>query len=161
MTEYVEYTVEEVYNALKKDGFEHLRGQWTSTDMDGAIVGACVLGQTAINLGVHANSEFNGAFNLVYQLNTFPVDKSNPWAIAYDIDLPRGAGDTIIHWNDMEDDAYYDEYGDYDPEEEGPIWYLKTYAEVAKMAYEVLSPHFKETIKLAKREWKLPEVSNV
>lgn len=51
------FTVREVYDALAKNGFEHLRENWFDGWNNGKPVGACVLGQGALNLGVLADNE--------------------------------------------------------------------------------------------------------
>jgi hypothetical protein len=49
------FLVKEIYDALDKNGFEHLRGTWFEGWNDGKPVGACVLGQAALNLNVVAD----------------------------------------------------------------------------------------------------------
>lgn len=154
-------TVEEVYNALVKNGFEHLRGEWISY-LDGKLAGGCALGQTAINLGVFAYSPFEddlytaGVYldwankywkndnsgwkqtkpkvrTIANELDKFEVSPSSPWFTGED------AGGTIMGWNDAID---------WNADAEGRIYKLKTYQEVAQMAYDVLSPHFKKKVTL-------------
>lgn len=133
------FTVKQVYDALAKDGFEHLRAQWTAQDIHGVITGACVLGQAAINLGV-VPSDDDSEFSLLYQLNKFDVEPNSKW------DTGDKAGSTIVLWNDKRS---YDRTG-------ATIGYwLNTYKEVTAMAYDVLSPHFDKTITLEKKEWKI------
>lgn len=46
-----EFTVREVFDALKQNGFEHIRSMWQDTH-NGSLTGGCILGQGAANLGV-------------------------------------------------------------------------------------------------------------
>lgn len=43
-------TVKEVFEAIEKNGFEHLRREWLTRDKNGKIIAGCVLGQAAVNL---------------------------------------------------------------------------------------------------------------
>lgn len=138
----VEFTVEQVFNALAQDGFEHLRGQWTAQDLNGVITGGCVLGQTAVNLGVASTYDDEENFNLQEQLNRFVVAPDSKWYI----NDSAHCGDTIIHWNDR---LAFDTYG----YENG--YALKTYAEVIEMARDILFPYFDEKVVLAEKEWKI------
>ena len=144
MDEFKEYTVREVYEALKQDGFEHLRGEWTSTDMDGVINGGCVLGQTAVNLGVLdcviRSTDETDPHSLMGQLNQLEVAQDSPWFVEY----PMGM--TITSWNDKEK---------YDEEGESTGYYLETYQEVTAMAYAVLEPHFDKIVTLKAKEWRV------
>lgn len=45
-------TVREVFEAIKENGFEHLRREWLQTSSDGKVIAGCVLGQAGVNLGV-------------------------------------------------------------------------------------------------------------
>lgn len=49
----LEKTVEDIYNALDKNGFTYLRGQWFEFNEKGQATGGCVLGQAALNLGAY------------------------------------------------------------------------------------------------------------
>lgn len=131
----MDITVRDVYNALKQNGFEHIRRDWTRADIEGVITGACVLGQAALNLGVDANT-YSG--NLVSALNAFEVSTHNKWA--FNKEETYGVGDTIINWNDKQD-------------ENGLYWVLPTYADVVKMAYAVMRPHFDKPIHLTEKNW--------
>lgn len=47
--------VSEILEAIEKNGYKHVRGQWFHSDMtnEGIITkGACIMGQAAINLGI-------------------------------------------------------------------------------------------------------------
>lgn len=48
-------TIREVYEAIEKNGFNHLREEWVRTTKSGKVIAGCVLGQAAVNLGVLPN----------------------------------------------------------------------------------------------------------
>lgn len=151
------FTIEEVFENLKKNGFEHLRGEWFSGNK-----AACVLGQAALNLKVLANDEDSDvvvdllfsdseediyeeveyralSYSLLNQLNRWRY-RNKKWLAENDFVAP-GLGDVIIHWNDkykvvFEGGIYVRKYA------------LPTYQDVVDMAYEVLKPHFNKTVKL-------------
>lgn len=50
----VTITGKDLLEAIKKNGFEHLRGQWFAGN-DGKVTGACIIGQAAINLGADSD----------------------------------------------------------------------------------------------------------
>lgn len=55
-----EFTVRDIYNAIDKNGWDHLRGMWFDEwDADGKPHAGCVLAQAAINLNVASSSEDN------------------------------------------------------------------------------------------------------
>jgi len=159
--EYKTFTVEEIFEALKKNGLTHLRGQWISAP-DQKVVGACVLGQAAYNLGVPANGDYEpkqGYGNLYEELVNFEVTES-PWlneefykGSSYwdsSIDAPfEGAeesnvADLIIFWNDRReykvgDNGMFIATGE---------WKLKTYDDVVNMAREIMEPFFSNEVKL-------------
>lgn len=141
--EYDTFTIKQIYDALAKNGFQHLRGKWTSQDINGVTVGACVLGQAALNLGVVDHSAYDEEDTLVAVLNQFDVDPDSKW-FNYDQD---GVGSTIVYWNDLEEID----------QDDNPLGYtLKTYPEVVAMAYDLLSPIFDQTVSIATKEWSLP-----
>jgi len=145
--QYKEYTVEQVYKALAANGFDHLRGQWFSQHIDGTIHGGCVLAQAALNLGVSANTS---DFSLAAMLNKFEVNKNSKWLKTPNVYSDRlgysKLGDVIIYWNDLIDPKTRIGY------------YLKTYQDVAKMAWELMKPFFKETISLEVKDYKFIKV---
>lgn len=164
----VDTTVREVYKALKKNGFEHIRGTWSTAE------GGCVLMQTAWNLDVRATGwaghedaiasigeppngtkAYNewqdkyykevdrlNSFALERQLDKWTVPDDSPWSD--DETRGSGLGAVIIHWNDK---SVYDE------KMQEVRWALPTYEDVAKMAYDLLSPHFDEPVQLVKYEY--------
>lgn len=161
----IEVDIEDVYKALKKNGFEHLRGQWF--DLAGDKKGACVLGQAAMNLGVYAALEgasystqywYNEAIeighyqelrnfahdhSLAEALNEFQLENpaTNPWTPICDWGMDEyRIGSVIIYWNDLVER---------DPDGNFVGYELKTYAEVAEMAYDVLKPFFGQKITVA------------
>lgn len=90
-------TQEELLEAAKKNGFEHVAGYWfrsnnyNAYDSDARVVGrkdepitaACFMGQVAINLGVEGNSLFHALNEHFARL-----------------------GDNIVYWNDSEQNSY-------------------------------------------------------
>lgn len=138
-------TVKEVWEALDKNGLEHVRGVWFDY-MDGKISGGCVLAQTGLNLNaVPTNESGHGnisgvrgfsPYTIAEQLDKFEAPKEGPWGQ----DSHEGAGGAIIYWNDK---------AEYDSEAKRIEYVLKTYREVSKMAYEILSPYFDKTVELA------------
>lgn len=197
-TEYIEgvkvykVPVSKVYQALKEENghVELIRGEWFSygdspRGDSGVVIGACILGQGSINMGVVSGAANNlgqgisfqkeGAnLTLVDQLNRFSVPELSKWHAG------SGVGSTIIYWNDLQsncrgghgpdgtwthDQVTWDEIWDNDTgeviepypfDEEAKCTYgyeLDTYEEVLKMAYDLLLPHFSETVYLAAYEY--------
>src|SRR5258708_27766379 len=101
-------TIREVYEAIAKNGFEHLRKEWLCTNNDGVVIGGCVLQQAALNLGVQGPSRYLSIvssadkYSLVEQLNQYTLRKNSKWAkfAALYGTQARGLGNVIIHWND-------------------------------------------------------------
>jgi len=60
------FTVRAVYDALAKNGFEHLRENWFDGWNNGKPVGACVLGQAALNLDIIADNEGDKRWGALY-----------------------------------------------------------------------------------------------
>jgi hypothetical protein len=149
-----EVTVEEVYKALALNGFEHLRSQWTAHDVRGAIKGACILGQGALNLGVvmvDENDSDEDPYSLLNQLNKLSVPPTSQWDVDY------GAGSTIIEWNDKTEFILKKD-GSPARDRNGNMrkqYVLRTYKDVLKMAHDVLSPHFSKKLILRKKEYNL------
>lgn len=162
---YVEKTVKEVYEAIEKNGLDHARGTWYTEGWKGA----CVLGQGAFNLGVLSTGDFTNyilddintaeyggwgvvsqklaRFTLEAQLNRFEVPADSPWHKAGNYK----AGATIIGWND---EYAKEKDGSYILDEDGNYTYaLATYADVAKMAYDILSPYFDEVVTLVEFDY--------
>ena len=147
-----EFTVQQVFEALKKNGFEHIREMWFDTDY-GKPTAACVLGQAALNLSAAPETDqasgrgFFGGYDpegfqaTVYdQLNRF----RNP--IPDEI-VPEGdCGSAIVQWNDSVD--HYE-----DDEEETPVYTLPTYEAVVNKAEEILRPYFDEVVYLQVMEY--------
>lgn len=147
-------TVKEVFESIKENGFEHLRGSWYDTGIDGKIKGGCVIMQGGLNLNIIASGEdviriapsanyrltdMLGQHSLQQQLNTIPAPRDGKW-----YNLETGAGSTIIHWNDL---IKYDE-------EENKIGFvLETYEEVVDMARDVLEPYFDRELTILAYEY--------
>jgi hypothetical protein len=149
--EYKTFTVREIFEAIKKNGFEHLREQWYSFNNDGKAIGGCVLGQAALNLNVPADSDTSGDLtsNLWAQLNQF--DTPEKWIDSMYPMNTRVAGKAIVYWNDHR--VIDPETGANVTDADGYVWTLPTYNDVVEMAREVLEPHFDETIKLPHVEY--------
>ncbi len=148
-------TVKELFDSLEKNGFEHLRGSWFKYDNDGLIVGGCVLGQAAINLGAWEDANEAGEEGTITRaLDEFPItegrwtewpDNMNEW------DRPQNVGSQIIFWNDVTRVTGVDE------NENNVFEYrLKTWPEVVEMARECLTPYFDKQIQLKEHDWKAP-----
>lgn len=157
-------TIREVYDALAKNGFKHLREHWFETQMleeDAfAPTAGCVLAQAAFNLGVavnasnlqddHAFREYH-EYTLHEQLHAIPytgatwqptTEDAEQW-VQDGGDDERSVADIIIYWNDKNTDGMY---------------FLQTYEDVKRMAYSVLEPHFDKKIEVlvANRETNIP-----
>jgi hypothetical protein len=135
-----EYTVEQVFEALKQNGFEHLRENWFSRET--GKQGACVLGQAAINLNSVDPLLLRGDEEVEEDKN-FISNQLDRWAYRgrkwrWNTPQRLGLAQVIIHWNDERD---YSRVGD------NPFA-LKTYEDVVQMAYDVLRPHFDKIVKL-------------
>lgn len=145
------FTVREIFEAIKQNGFEHLREQWFSYNPENKAIGGCVLGQAGLNLGIPVSpeGEEENADNLWAKLNNFNtpekwIDKLNP-------EFTKKAGEAIVFWNDHHE---YDEHGDAAENDAGEyVWTLPTYKEVVEMAREILEPYFNETIELPHFEY--------
>lgn len=149
------FTVKEIYEALAKNGLQHLRGTWYSTNSDDKTIGGCVLGQAAFNLGVPANTDFSGD-NLVNFLNTLEVDPTSKWATVNNgitkENVGNKVGNAIITWNDA---IRYTKAGVPEVDSRGNTKYvLRTYPRVVEMAHDLLAPHFEKTVKLPHYEYK-------
>ena len=161
------YTVKEVFEAIKKNGFEHLRDEWTSYGYNGKPVGACVLGQGALNLNVppsNDNDVHDSPFIEDLLSNATDYDEQEKIANVYDeletkynvvTQLDRfqvketskwyqvgrsTCGHAIVHWNDAVD------YEDNDRH-----YVLETYEEVVDMVFDVLKPHMAKKVRLVSR----------
>lgn len=160
--------VREAWEALGKNGFEHIRSDWFSYGEDGLIVGGCALGQMALNLGAipydvkpYDNNltpvEDGFDHNLLSQLNRFQ-NVAEAWIVpddtrsgAYD---PTACGSAIIYWNDATiETGEINSYGE-------PIseYILKTYEEVSNMAREILEPYFDEEVELVEYNYQVSQV---
>src|SRR6185295_3145145 len=127
-------TVKAVFDALNKNGFEHLRGSWFREEEDSTgkivVVGGCVLGQSAINLGADQPVSDDGEDHentLLNQLNSFAPVRGK-WM--ENDGMFGGVGEQIIHWNDK---CHYA-----NPYETTPakklVYDLATWDEVVEMA---------------------------
>lgn len=155
-------TVEEVFNALKKNGFRHLREEWLDSK-NGKYTAGCILGQAALNLQIvpaadwieidDSDQQFSDdlstklyAYTLEGQLDRWAYTNKK-WRVPNNDESTRqGLATTIIHWND---------YEAYDPKAMASVYVLKTYADVVNMAYDVLKPHFAKTILVMPHEFAL------
>lgn len=149
-------TIKALFEALEKNGFEHLRGAWFRSNYDSVIVGGCVLGQAAINLGAYQPntgfpniSEAEGT--LLHELNKFK-QTAGKWEIENSVGQGYGnlvdgcptVGQQIMSWNDS---------GKYGGPNNDFEYNLPTWPEVVEMARDCLTPYFNEVITLQKHEW--------
>lgn len=165
---YKTFTIEEVYNALAANGLDHLRSEWISVEND-KVIGGCALGQAAYNLGVPATEEYpewtsdekyelNGNVpygNLYDELTGFTAGPSK-WLDDY-----RERNGYSDEWEPEEDDENYNPsiaqviifFNDLLDASSSNGYALETYADVAAMAKEVMSPFFSQEIKLPHYEY--------
>lgn len=157
--EYKTFTVEEVFEALAKNGLEHIREEWISADNE-KVVGGCVLGQAAYNLKTPAfeeqydlqDEEIIGSVGDLYdELNVFAA-KDSRWyndatkeAMGND---EAGIAEVIVYWNDKRAKNDKGQYLRPKGNSWGYVYELETYAEVVQMAREVMEPYFTHTVKL-------------
>lgn len=80
-------TVADVADAIEENGIPQIVGHFTHS-VDGEVIGACAIGQAAINLGVHPKS-------LQYELDKL-FNKGDY----------RALGGQIISWNDSNRYSY-------------------------------------------------------
>lgn len=149
-----EYTVKEVFEALKKNGFSFTRGEYIYKSAK--AISACALGQAGLNLSClvseeiidnpyMAPPELEKAF-LIKKYRSFTIEgQLNKWK--YRNKKWRrtdhgylGLGAVIIYWNDKFDETTGE-------------WVLRTYEDVANMAEEVLRPHFDKVVTLIEFEY--------
>lgn len=169
------FKVSDAFDAIKENGFEHMRGDWyhrAYLDSSGkpSLTGGCVLMQGALNLSVAPNNgsewirvedsvaslelqeqgidvwTLRDNYNLLTQLNQFEVDSTNKWYTRLAMAV---CGDTIIHWNDKMDYVDTNKIDDYGNPKYIAESYLKTYADVIEMVREILAPHMDKEIQLA------------
>ena len=103
--------VSKVYEALKEEHghVELIREEWFSygdsqRGDSGVVVGACILGQGSINMGIANDNSVgidipiikNEIASLYHQLNRFTVPVASKWYVG---DMYH-VGETIIKWND-------------------------------------------------------------
>jgi hypothetical protein len=138
-------SVKDIYEAIEKNGFDHLRQEWLAVDWETKKISACVLGQAAINLGIipklSGNTDDSNISDTLdndfaEELDGLGYVDSNRWRYESGLNTP---GRTIIYWNDKLID-------DKDP---GKGYFLPTYEDVVAMAYDVLSPYFDRDITLS------------
>lgn len=148
------FTVREIFEAIKQNGFEHLREQWFSYNPENKAIGGCVLGQAGLNLGIPVDPEFasgddTNTTNLYSKLNSF--DTPDKWIDKNDPASTEKAGEAIVYWNDRH--AFDAGGGFARDDDDNYIWVLPTYKEVVEMAREILEPYFDETIELPHFEY--------
>lgn len=150
-------TVKEIYDAIKQNGYDHIRGQWLVYDWDRKSIAGCVLGQAAINLNLIDISDkqifnYDLQFDEVSEaLNRFVVPSDSEWYVFADADR---CGNAITFWNDKREE---DVTGQAVYHHSQPVYALKTYDDVAAMAYDILSPYFDETVKVPIYRWEVEE----
>jgi hypothetical protein len=84
-------TGKDIYEAMKRDGFGALRGDWFVVNDDNKIE-ACILGTAAINLGIAATDTGPSLYN---QLNRHQLPALSKWA-----EFSRNIGVAIVAWFD-------------------------------------------------------------
>jgi hypothetical protein len=50
-------TVQDIIDAIRKNGFDHLRSTWVHEDFSERVDGGCVLGQGAVNIGAASHDD--------------------------------------------------------------------------------------------------------
>lgn len=168
MMQRITVTVKQLFDALESNGFEHLRGTWFKFGDDGAVIGGCVLGQAAINLGAYEYEQEAGQEGTVTKaLSRFPATQGRwtEWNTKSTIDRPVNVASQIIYWNDVVEPLTNEELGLQDEEENQGIfndpktkYVLPTWPEVVEMARDCLTPYFDETIELAQFDWVAPRL---
>ena len=145
----VKFKVRDVYRALEANGFEHLREEWTADDMDGVIRGGCVLQQAGMNLGVVVGGEDEDDSNsLLRKLDALgQVPSNSKWVVSEYGSSPT-IGEAIIYWNDKYEWVYNPK-----TQRDERRYALKTYKQVAKMAYDLLEPYMDKSITLKEKDW--------
>ena len=137
-------TVEDAYKALVKNGFEHIRKEWVSTNPDGTILGGCAIGQMAINLGVAPIGDGKHTpmmYTLHSQLNHFMVPYSKlRGRVRYNYDGYAALGDLIITLNDMS----------------GNMGFVYKWKDLVRAVHYYMKPFFNEQITLSVVTFKLP-----
>jgi hypothetical protein len=133
-------SVREIYDAIARNGVEHIRGSWIHVNKQGLVSGGCVLAQGALNLRTRIDS--NGT-DLYDALNRFYLSPDNKWYM--DPSLPVGS--TIVRWNDKREGRIGSDG------KLRTVYVLRTWNQVLKMVYEVLEPFFDETINLPYYEY--------
>lgn len=149
-----EVSVRDIFLALKENGFYHLRQEWTAEDVDGVIVGGCLLQQGAMNLGVKAH----GYASLQNKLNQFDfIDSNSRWSLMEE----NPVGDLLIHWNDATTSKWIKDKDNF----EGGRWVdgylLPTYEDVVKMAEEILNPFMDKKVYLEEKDWNFRKIESV
>jgi hypothetical protein len=166
-------TVQEIIDAIRKNGFDHLRSSWVHESFDRTIDGGCVLGQGAINVGAASHddvvddlvygffrtrehydqyneSELIGylkKFTLASQLDKVPANRQNEWVAKF-VKI-NGISDRRIGCAEVI--IFWN-----DERVEMDKYVLKTYQEVADMAASVLKPHSRKSLSLLSHTWKVP-----
>ena len=140
-------TVKQVFEALEKNGFEHIRGSWFkfSETNSNLVVGGCVLGQAAINLGVLQPIDSEDDYEIDGSL-VAALDRIKPTTGKWNEERYfSGLAEQIIYWNDKTKRI------------NGKLVYaLPTWEDVVEMARDCMTPHFKEKITLSTYEWNSP-----
>lgn len=179
--ENIEIDVEEIFNAIQKNGYEHARGVWFNDDK----TAACVLGQGALNLGVAGSpNEFEHVWERWFVENTDELGNAFiEWAKKediYDEDLiPQdhlyvdfldriqnkfviGLEKALNSLGTVPSDSrwYYAPFSPigiaieyWNDLSDGSEYVLKTYDEVVEMVYDLLSPHFGTKVAITKYDY--------
>lgn len=134
-----------LYEAMRTNGVDHIRGEYFTFDSNGKPVAGCALGLMAIHLNIAASESKNAEANLLTQLNNYRVSETSKW---YNESTPL-VGDTIIHWNDKSHlENVPNEWGG---RNSTLVYDLETFKEVHEMVHDVLEPLFDTTFRVD--EW--------
>lgn len=164
-----------LYEAMKVNGVEHIRGEWFTFDADGKPVAGCAMGLMAINLKVKVNDSINAGANLYEQLRHLPVAEDNRWYEAPDEGATYGfftdgtpvpypnVADSIINWNDRDRYVYktiVDSWDNSQRQVEVREYVLSTWEEVHQMVHDVLEPYFATEFVVDEWEWDANDFNN-
>lgn len=173
----IECTVEDVFNALAKNGFKHLRNVWINGK--GKQLGGCAIGQAALNLDALAQGDSYGVVPLNYE-TTYLEDS---WAESYfdeGILSKYSIEDQLDRWK-CRNKKWSEPYNEWDHNKQkyikrynglasviiewndkkdndrstwgNPVYVLRTYGDVVNMAREVLTPFFDKKVYLLRHDF--------
>lgn len=166
----VKFDIEDVYEAIKKNGLNHLRQSWIMVDKNSKPIGACVLGQAAINLNV-VPSENEDAYDFKLRklfekyrgedhtswenpariLNVF-ANLSGRYSLISQLNrFSVGKRNPRFHDESSkvgDTIVYWNDAIKLDDGGFGVYYLVETYEELVEIAYDLLKPHFGKKVKL-------------